>query len=150
MRIELELNGTATTVDVAPTARLLDVLRDVCGVHGTKEGCGSGECGACTVLLDGRPVVSCLLPAAHAAGHRVTTVEGIGAERLSAVQEALWQAGATQCGYCTSGLVLAASAALAAEPDASRTRLRELLAGNLCRCTGYQLVIDAVAGVGAR
>lgn len=148
MRFDLEVNTAPVAVDTSPTTRLLDVLRDDLALTGAKEGCGSGECGACTVLLDGRPVASCLLPVAHAAGHHITTIEGLAADgRLSAVQEALWRSGATQCGYCTGGLVLAATAALEAEPGASRARLRELLAGNLCRCSGYQLMIDAVADV---
>lgn len=148
MRIELVLNGRRTEVDAEPTARLLDVLRDRCACRGTKEGCGSGECGACTVLLDGRPVASCLVPAAHAHHRAVTTIEGLADDgRLTTVQRALWEAGATQCGFCTSGIVLAATAALEREPGASRERLRELLAGNLCRCTGYQLVVDALASV---
>jgi len=151
MRIRLLLNGRRVDIVVSPLARLLDVLRDDLGLAGTKEGCGAGECGSCTVLLDGHAVTSCLLPAAHADGRSVTTIEGLAAgSDLSALQEALWKAGATQCGICTPGIALAATAALAREPDASRERLRELLAGNLCRCTGYQLVIDAVAGCTTR
>jgi aerobic-type carbon monoxide dehydrogenase small subunit (CoxS/CutS family) len=146
MKLELEINGMARAAECEPHHRLLDVLREPLQLTGTKEGCGEGECGACTVLLDGAPVNSCLVPAAQALGHHITTVEGLAdGAMLSAVQEALIQFGGTQCGICTPGIALCATAALAKEPGASRERLRELLAGNLCRCTGYQLIIDAVA-----
>jgi aerobic carbon-monoxide dehydrogenase small subunit len=148
MRIHLTVNGEQVELDAEPLARLLDILRDDLALTGTKEGCGEGECGSCTVLLDGRPVVSCLLPAVHADGRAVTTIEGLALDgELADVQRALWVDGATQCGSCTPGIALSAVAALASEPDANRERLRELLAGNLCRCTGYQLVVDAVAAV---
>jgi carbon-monoxide dehydrogenase small subunit len=145
VRIACEVNGTAVTADVAPLTRLLDVLRHELGLLGTKEGCGEGECGACTVLLDGAPVVSCLVPACHADGARIVTVEGVGSEvALSQVQDALVRHGAVQCGFCIPGIVLLATAAVEREPHADRERVRELLAGNLCRCTGYQLIVDAV------
>jgi carbon-monoxide dehydrogenase small subunit len=146
MKIDLEVNGTAHVVEAEPHRRLLDVLRDELRFTGTKEGCGEGECGACTVMLEGAPVNSCLIPAGQAHGKALTTIEGLASGPvLTAVQRALVEHGGTQCGICTPGIALAATAALAKEPDASRERLRELLAGNLCRCTGYQLIIDAVA-----
>jgi aerobic carbon-monoxide dehydrogenase small subunit len=146
MRIAVEVNGAHHVVDAPPLARLLDVLRGDLGLTGTKEGCGEGECGACTVLLDGAPVVSCLVPACHADGHRVTTVEGVAdGGVLGVVQDALDRHGAVQCGFCTPGIVLAAMSALERDPGAGRAEIREALAGNLCRCTGYQLVVDAVA-----
>jgi carbon-monoxide dehydrogenase small subunit len=143
--VRIEVNGSDHVLEVAPLTRLLDVLRHDLGLMGTKEGCGEGECGACTVLLDGAPVASCLVPACHADGHRIVTVEGVAsAGELNAVQEALVRHGGVQCGFCTPGIVLTATAAMADEPDADRERIRELLAGNLCRCTGYQIVVDAV------
>ncbi|MFN0059692.1 MAG: (2Fe-2S)-binding protein [Planctomycetota bacterium] len=140
----LRVNGTAYRVECDPLQRLLDVLRGV-GLTGTKEGCGEGECGACTVLLDGVPVNSCLVPAAQAVGHEIATIESLADDGvLSAVQSALIEHGGTQCGICTPGIALCATAILARESNASRARWRELLAGNLCRCTGYQRIIDAV------
>lgn len=146
MRITCEVNGFDRALDVAPLARLLDVLRGELGLMGTKDGCSEGECGVCTVLLDGAPVVSCLVPACHADGRSVVTIEGAaGQGTLNVVQDALVRHGAVQCGFCIPGIVLMATAAMANEPDAGRERVRELLAGNLCRCTGYQFVVDAVA-----
>jgi carbon-monoxide dehydrogenase small subunit len=140
------VNGAERVLEVAPLARLLDVLRGELGLTGTKDGCSEGECGACTVLLDGAPVAGCLVPACHADGRSIVTVEGVASEgTLSAVQAALVRHGAVQCGFCTPGIVLIATAAAAREPNADRERVRELLAGNLCRCTGYQFVVDAVA-----
>ncbi|MCC7535486.1 MAG: (2Fe-2S)-binding protein [Deltaproteobacteria bacterium] len=151
MKIAFEVNGTAREVDVAPMRRLLDVLREDLHLTGSKEGCGEGECGACTVLLDGVAVNSCLVPVAQVAGHAVRTVEGLASgDMLNAVQQALVTHGGTQCGICTPGIAVCASAILEREPDASRGRLRELLAGNLCRCTGYQRIIDAVADAATR
>jgi aerobic carbon-monoxide dehydrogenase small subunit len=149
MRIELRINGEERILEVSPLRRLLDVLREDLQLTGAKEGCGEGECGACTVLLDGAPVLSCLLPVAQAEGHEITTVEGLArAETLSPMQRHLLDAGGVQCGACTPGLVINATAALAREPQADRARWRELLAGNLCRCTGWQKVIDAAEAAG--
>ena len=140
------LNGTAVEVLVAPHERLLDVLRGPLNHTGTKEGCGAGECGACTVLVDGRPVNSCLFPALEAEGRTVTTVEGLlGAGGvLSTLQQAFVERGAIQCGFCSPGMLMAATALLAADPDPSERAIREALAGNLCRCTGYFQIVDAV------
>jgi aerobic carbon-monoxide dehydrogenase small subunit len=133
------LNGKRASVHAPPLKRLLDVLREDCGLTGTREGCGEGECGACTVLVDGVPVNSCLVPLAHVRGREVTTIEGL----RSRVPEALAREGGTQCGICTPGVVMAA-AALGPKPSASR--VREALAGNLCRCTGYAGIVRALAG----
>ena len=137
--MRFRLNGKPVSVSSPPLSRLLDVLREECGLAGTKEGCGEGECGACTVLLDGEPVNACLVPLAHVRARSVTTVEGI----RGRVADALAREGGTQCGFCTPGIVMAA-AALGARPTPAR--VREALAGNLCRCTGYSGVVRALAG----
>jgi len=151
VKIELKVNGEAREVEASPVARLLDVLREDIRLTGTKEGCGEGECGACTVLIDGKAVNSCLVPAAQAVGHELTTIEGLAASRnaevVTDVQQILVELGGTQCGICTPGIALCATAVLEQESNPSRERIRELLAGNLCRCTGYQLIVDAVAEV---
>ena len=142
--VTLTLNGERRTFEVAPGRRLLDLLRDDAGLTGTKEGCGAGECGACTVLLDGAPITSCLVLAASADGHDVVTVEGLPvAGTLHPFQEALVSLGGVQCGFCTPGLAVTGAAAIArGERDGpERTRL---LAGNLCRCTGYVKVLEAL------
>jgi aerobic carbon-monoxide dehydrogenase small subunit len=136
------LNGKRASVEAPPLKRLLDVLREDCGLAGTREGCGEGECGACTVLLDGAPVNSCLVPFAHVQGRKVTTIEGL----RSRVPEALAREGGTQCGICTPGVVMAASTL---GPKPSAARVREALAGNLCRCTGYAGIVRALAGLRA-
>jgi carbon-monoxide dehydrogenase small subunit len=137
--MRLTLNGKRTRLDVHPMKRLLDVLREDCRLTGTKEGCGEGECGACTVLLDGAPVNSCLIPAAHADGTRVTTIEGLGARHP--LQRAFVALGGAQCGICTPGMIMAA-VALGRKP--SLDAIRTGLAGNLCRCTGYQAIYRSV------
>jgi aerobic carbon-monoxide dehydrogenase small subunit len=133
------LNGAGVEVEAHPMKRLLDVLREECGLTGTKEGCGEGECGACTVLVDGRPVVSCLVPFAQAAGAEVTTIEGLGGDHP--LQRAFAELSGAQCGICTPGMILAA---LALGPDPSLEEVRTGLAGNLCRCTGYEAIYRAV------
>jgi carbon-monoxide dehydrogenase small subunit len=126
-------------------ARLLDVLREEMHLTGTKEGCGEGECGACSILLNGEIVNSCLLPAADADGAEIRTIEGLASGgQLSAVQEAFLECGGAQCGICTPGMVMAATALLSQHPHPSETEIREGLAGNLCRCTGYQKIFAAV------
>lgn len=149
MKIELKVNGRDHVVDVDPYERLLDVLRDDLELTGTKEGCGEGECGACTVLIDGEAVNSCLVPVAQVEGREVATIEGLAANPLGArIQDALVELGGTQCGICTPGIALCATRVLETEPAASRERIRELMAGNICRCTGYQLIVDAIARCG--
>jgi carbon-monoxide dehydrogenase small subunit len=145
MKLELVVNGTATAVETPPAKRLLDVLREECGLTGTKEGCGEGECGACTVLLDGRPVMSCLVPACQTAGRKVTTIEGLQAPggALHPMQEAFAREGGAQCGICTPGMILAAVAW--ARDRSSAEDVGEALAGNLCRCTGYTRIFASVA-----
>ena len=132
------LNGRRVEVEAHPLARLLDVLREECGLAGTKEGCGEGECGACTVLLDGQPVNACLVPFAHVEGARVTTIEGLKDRRLL---EAFVNEGGAQCGFCTPGMLMAAASLPKA---AGRDDLRRGLAGNLCRCTGYTAIYRAI------
>jgi len=150
VKIELEVNGRGYVVDVDPYKRLLDVLREDLALTGTKEGCGEGECGACTVLLAGEAVNSCLVPVAQAQGQVVATIEGLAADPLGLkIQDALVELGGTQCGICTPGIALCATRVLRAEPAADRSRIRELMAGNICRCTGYQLIVDAIARCGA-
>lgn len=127
-------------------ARLLDVLREELGLTGTKEGCGEGECGACSVLLDGDLVNSCLIPALQADGAQITTIEGLPEGRL---QEAFWKTGAAQCGICTPGMVLAATHLLERTAHPSRDEITEALAGNLCRCTGYGKIVAAVEAAAA-
>ncbi|HTJ40719.1 MAG TPA: (2Fe-2S)-binding protein [Kofleriaceae bacterium] len=148
MKIELIINGETRSADADPWKRLLDFVREDLRLTGTKEGCGEGECGACTVLLDGEPVNSCLVAAGQCAHRRVTTVEGLArGELLHAVQRALVARGGAQCGICTPGIAVCAAHLVdegLVSGDRARDRVRELLAGNICRCTGYQLIVDAV------
>jgi carbon-monoxide dehydrogenase small subunit len=151
VKIQFQLNGTATEVEASPWRRLLDLLREDLGLTGSKEGCGEGECGACTVLVDGTPANACLMLASQVHGHNVTTVEGLAdGSLLNEVQDALLTHGGAQCGICTPGIAVCASWAVDAEPDADRERIRELLSGNLCRCTGYQLIVDAISDAAHR
>jgi carbon-monoxide dehydrogenase small subunit len=148
VKLEVTINGELREVETEGHKRLLDVLRDELGMVGTKEGCGEGECGACTVLMDGKVVNSCLVAAGQVQGKEITTIEGLGEpDTLHVVQEALIRTGGAQCGICTPGVALCAKWALDVEPFASRSRLRELMAGNICRCTGYQAIVDAVVEV---
>jgi len=143
--VRCTVNGVEATLRAYPFARLLDVLREEVGLTGTKEGCGEGECGACSVLLDGELVNSCLVPAAQVQGADILTVEGVAdGERLHAVQRAMVECGGAQCGICTPGMVLAAVNLLKRTPEPTEADIREGLAGNLCRCTGYTKIFDAV------
>ena len=144
-RIRCRVNGTEVTVTAHPMTRLLDALRTELKLTGTKEGCGEGECGACSVLLDGRLVNSCLVPLLHADGAAITTIEGVAdGDRLHAVQQAFVQHGGAQCGICTPGMILAAVTLLNHTPQPSMEDIRTALAGNLCRCTGYMRIFEAV------
>ena len=146
MRVTTTVNGTEHAVDdVWPGESLLYVLRERMGLPGAKNACEQGECGSCTVYLDGEPVCACLVAAGQAIGREVVTVEGLaGGDGLHPVQEAFVQAGAVQCGFCTPGLVVAAADLLARTPDPTDDEMREALSGNLCRCTGYAKIFDAV------
>ena len=144
LAIRVTVNGESRRWTVAPGDVLLDVLRRE-GYWGVKKGCETGECGACTVLLDGRPVNSCLMFAAQAEGRSILTIEGVAqGDLLDPIQEAFIDAGAVQCGYCIPGMVLTTKALLARRPDPSEHEVREMLAGNLCRCTGYVKPVEAV------
>jgi nicotinate dehydrogenase subunit A len=141
--ISLHVNGEQHLVDVAPTRRLLAVLREDLALTGAKHGCGEGACGACAVLLDGRAVVSCLLPVAAAVGREVTTIEGLG-ETAAALQEAFVEEDALQCGFCTPGQIVSASALLAAVDRPDREEIRTAMAGNICRCGAYPKIERAI------
>lgn len=143
--IALTINGEETQVSFAPYKTLLELLREDAGLMGTKHGCELGECGACAVLLDGRPVLSCLVLGVECEGRQVETVEGIDeGGKLHPLQEAFADLGAAQCGYCTPGILLTAKALLDAHPSPTRDQIKEALSGNLCRCTGYIQIFDAV------
>lgn len=145
MKISFTLNGKKIEIDAAPDRRAVDILREDLGLTGTKEGCGAGECGACTILVGGETRLSCLMLAAQLEGLEIITVEGLAADgRLHPLQEAFVERGAVQCGFCTPGMLLASAALLAKNPHPSREEIREGLSGNLCRCTGYQKIVDAV------
>ncbi len=144
-RITLKVNGEAEQVDVPSNMTLLTMLRDKLGATGTKNGCSAGECGACTVILNGEPVNSCMVLAVECDGAEVTTVEGLSEDHtLDPVQQAFIDAGAVQCGFCTPGMLISARALLDRNPDPSEHEIRDALVGNLCRCTGYGRIIDAV------
>ncbi|MGE0811781.1 MAG: (2Fe-2S)-binding protein [Vicinamibacterales bacterium] len=143
--LTLTVNGEPAVAAVDPAKTLLEVLREDLRLTGTKHGCELGECGACAVLLDGEPVLSCLVVAPECEGRTVVTVEGLARDgRLDPLQDAFADLGAAQCGYCTPGLLVTARALLDREPRPSRDRIREAIAGNLCRCTGYQQIVDAI------
>jgi len=145
MRVTLSVNGEAREADVPSATLLVELLREHLGLTGTKVGCGHGECGACTVLLDGEPVNSCLVFAAQCEGRDVTTIEGLAEDgRLDRIQEAFVEAGAVQCGFCTPGMIIATAALLAENESPTRAEIEEAVSGNLCRCTGYVKIVDAV------
>jgi len=149
--LTLSVNGETKTVQAYPMERLLDVLRQEFGLTGTKEGCGEGECGACSVLMDGALVNSCLIPVLQAKGASIVTIEGLaGDSRARAVQDSFLEHGGAQCGICTPGMILAAVSLLNKRPEPSIEDSREGLAGNLCRCTGYIQIFEAVAEAARR
>ncbi len=145
IRLEATINGRKMVRNAKPHQRLLDFLRDDLNLTGNKEGCGAGECGTCSVFVDGVLMKSCLLPVAKAQGAQIDTIESLAKTgELSMLQHAFYKTGASQCGYCTPGMVMAATAALRANPFADREEIKERLGGNICRCTGYQKIFDAV------
>ena len=153
MSVDLEIivNGRRESLTVEPLEPLLTVIRDRLGLTGTKKGCDGGECGACTVLLDDEPILSCITPAVLAQGRTVTTIEGLEKDgRIHPLQAAFIEKGAVQCGFCTPGMIMAAAALLAKVPNPTEDQIRRALAGNLCRCTGYQKVVDAVDAAARR
>ena len=149
--ISFQVNGKLVAVRTYAMDRLLDVLREQLGLTGTKEGCGEGECGSCSVLVDGVLVNSCLVPVLQAKDAKITTIEGLAeGERLHALQQAFLDCGGAQCGICTPGMILAAFHLLSKSPQPTTEEIREGLSGNLCRCTGYAQIVEAVAEVGRR
>ncbi len=149
MEVEMNVNGKAQRVRVNPNDRLIDVLRESLGLTGAKEGCsGEGECGACTVIMDGKAVNSCLVLALQARGKEIITIEGLEHNgELDVLQQAFIDQGAVQCGYCTPGMIMAAKALLMENPHPNEAQIRLAIAGNLCRCTGYIKIIDAIQAV---
>lgn len=151
MQVSFTVNGETKTVRAYPMERLLDVLRNDLGLTGTKEGCGEGECGACSVLMDDALVVSCLVPVAQAEGAKLVTIEGAPADaRFHTLQETFLEHGGAQCGICTPGMILAAGHLLGRNPQPTLEEIREGLAGNICRCTGYLQIFEAVAEAARR
>jgi aerobic carbon-monoxide dehydrogenase small subunit len=152
VRVSLEVNGTAKEIEVEPRTLLADAIRGSFGQHGTRIGCEHGVCGACTVLLDGEPVRSCLMFAVQADGHAVETVESLaeGNDQLNPLQSAMQRHHGLQCGFCTSGILMSLTALLRQDPHASEAHIREYLQGHLCRCTGYQQIVEAALDVSGR
>jgi len=145
LEIHLTVNGSERHLRVPPETTLLELIRSHLGLTGTKEGCGKGQCGTCTVLVDGQPVNSCLMLAAQVNGRRVTTIEDLARDgRLDALQRAFIEEGAVQCGFCTPGLILTARALLDEDPEPDEGRIREAISGHLCRCTGYAAIVRAI------
>jgi len=145
MKIEITVNGRERSFDVPPNTLLLNLLRERLDLTGSKYGCGIGECGACTVLLDGEPVLGCMTLAVDCDGRNVETIEGLGdGDGLHPIQEAYLEEGAVQCGFCTPGFIMTTKALLSENPDPSETEIREYLKGNVCRCTGYVNIVKAV------
>jgi len=143
--IEFLVNSEPYEIVVQTNTLLVDVLRDTIGLTGTKKGCGEGDCGACTVLLDGEPILSCLTLAVSCQGRRIETIEGLAQKgSLHPLQQAFIEKGAVQCGYCTPGMILSAKALLIRNPEPSKDEIKQGMAGNLCRCTGYKKIIEAV------
>ena len=151
MWISLTLNGKTRTAEVAADTRLIDMLRNSFRLTGVKEGCGAGECGACTVLLDDEAVCSCVVPAVQSDGHSVTTIEGLEENgELDALQQAFIDCDAVQCGFCTPGMIMSAKALLLKNPHPNRDEIKRALAGNVCRCTGYIPIVNAVSEAAER
>ena len=145
MKLEFTLNGQAVCVQTEASARLLDVLRDQCNLTSPKEGCGEGECGACAVLIDGKLINSCLAIAIRAQGKSIVTLEGFrNTARFEALKKGFEKAGSLQCGFCTPGFVLAAEALLSSNPHPSEAEVRQAIEGNLCRCTGYTMIVNGI------
>jgi carbon-monoxide dehydrogenase small subunit len=145
MKISFQANGMAREVDVPPMKRVLDVLREDLRLTGTKEGCGEGECGACSIIIDGAVINSCLVPVCQVQGAQITTIEGLAHDgQLDPLQQAFLECGGAQCGICTPGMLIAARALLDVNPHPARDEIKEAIAGNLCRCTGYVRIIDAI------
>ena len=145
IKIQFNLNGNDVSVTAVPNKRLVDFLREDMGMTSVKEGCGEGECGACTIIYNGKAVTSCLMLAGQADGSTIVTLEGVSENgQLNYIQQAFVDAGAVQCGYCTPGMVLSAKALLDKKPDATDEEIRRAMSGNLCRCTGYSKIIKAV------
>jgi carbon-monoxide dehydrogenase small subunit len=145
MKIRFEVNGAAREVDVPPMKRLLDVLREDLRLTGAKEGCGEGECGACSVIVDGEVINSCIAPICQFQGSRILTIEGLAQHgQLDPLQQSFLECGGTQCGICAPGMLIAARALLDTNPHPARDEIKEAIAGNLCRCTGYLRIIDAI------
>jgi len=148
--LTMKLNGREVQLEVEPTAMLVDVLRDELGLTGTKVGCRAGDCGTCTVIIDGKAMTSCLVPALKVNGREVTTIEGLAeGDELHPLQQAFIDHGAIQCGFCTPGMVLSAKALLDSNPHPTREEIRTAIAGNLCRCTGYEQIIEAIQAAAA-
>jgi len=146
--LTMTVNGQTATVHIQADELLVDVLRDRLGLIGTKIGCNEGECGACTVIMDGQAVLSCLIPALRAQGRQITTIEGLSSgDTLHPLQQAFLDHGAVQCGYCIPGFILSAKALLDVNPHPTREEIKEAVAGNLCRCTGYVKIIEAIESV---
>ncbi len=144
-KVRINLNGKWVETETRPDRMLLDFLRDDLGLTGTKNGCEEGECGACTVIMNGKTVLSCLVPTLKADGAEILTVEGLArGEKLHPLQEAFWEEGAVQCGYCTPGMLLSAKGLLDENPSPSAEEVKEAISGNLCRCTGYSKIVRAI------
>ena len=145
MKISFKLNGEPISLNLDPSMRFIDVLREELHLTGTKEGCGEGSCGACVVLMDGKSVNSCLLPVANVFGHEIVTIEGLKeTEEFDVLQKAFADRGGQQCGFCTPGMIIAAYSLLKSNPQPSEAEVRAKMSGNLCRCTGYQAIVEAV------
>lgn len=145
MKISFKLNGKDVSLELDPSMRLIDVIREVLHLNGTKEGCGEGSCGACVVLMDGKSVNSCLLPVANVIGHEIVTIEGLWeTKEFDILQKAFAETNGQQCGFCTPGMIIAAYSLLKSNPHPTEEEVRAKMSGNLCRCTGYQAIVQAV------